>query len=422
MAISKAAASALISMGEQLGLAWQFNTRRTRGTDEMLNICIGDGLAPTKIDGWIHAFTLTAKAIVKYAADPDAGLDIVGVTSWTGGNSALRYARWQADFHWKIDTRPWQFFLYMYPMKWAFRDNIKASESLSEEDKAALLEVNESFWEEVVCAYAYRSEVIERSRGFAPHPDPTCGSSWQGYPYRKIWDRDDVTFAQLALPFIEKGTYDERKGTEGKIEPKPFPAVENQVEPGIPTVALGWLRAAQERGLCDSWLRLKLGTRWVPTRFNGWWASLDEVARFLEPFARGQRASVQGSPTKEGLDLTDYAVRFALCHSELHRRMKGETEQLVGLLEAGRRAFQESLREKGIPETPVDAFVDRAAPIIRKVFATEMAMDADQLPELHVARPLHPRFAPVDPLEPLPWQVPDTQRYLKKMAQLGYTI
>jgi hypothetical protein len=22
----------------------------------------------------------------------------------------------------------------------------------------------------------------------------------------------------------------------------------------------------------------------------------------------------------------------------------------------------------------------------------------------------------------LPWQVPDTQRYLKKMAQLGYTI
>jgi hypothetical protein len=169
----------------------------------MLNICIGDGLAPTKIDGWIHACTLTAKAIVKYAADPDAGLDIVGITSWTGGNSALRYARWQADFHWKIDTRPWQFFLYMFPMKWAFRDNIKADTSLSDEDRQALLEVNESFWEEVVCAYAYRSEVIERARGFAPHPDPTCGSSWQGYPYRRIWERDDVPFSRLALPFIE---------------------------------------------------------------------------------------------------------------------------------------------------------------------------------------------------------------------------
>jgi hypothetical protein len=422
VALSKAAAAALLSMGEQLGLDWQFNTRRTRGTDEMLNICIGDGLAPTKIDGWIHACTLTAKAIAKYAADPDAGLDIVGITSWTGGNSALRYARWQADFHWKIDTRPWQFFLYMFPMKWAFRDNIKANTSLSDEDRQALLEVNEGFWEEVVCAYAYRSEVIERSRGFAPHPDPTCGSSWQGYPYRKIWERDDVPFSQLALPFIEKGGYDEHKGTEGKIEPRPFPAVENQVEPGVPAIALEWLRAAQERQLCDSWLRLKLGARWVPTRFNGWWASLDEVARFLEPFAKGQQAPVQVALPSRNCDLSDYAVRFALCHAEFYRRMKGEAAQLVGLIEAGRAALKNFAREKGLPEAPVDAFINRAVPVIQQALATQTMVDGEELPELHVARPLHPRFAPVDPLEPLPWQVTDTQRYLKKMAQLGYTI
>jgi hypothetical protein len=88
MAISRQAIDALSSMGEQFGLAWQANARKTRGTDEVLNICIGDGYAPTKIDGWIHACTLTTKAIIKYAADKDAGLDIVGVTSWSGGNSA----------------------------------------------------------------------------------------------------------------------------------------------------------------------------------------------------------------------------------------------------------------------------------------------------------------------------------------------
>lgn len=112
MALSPAAIAELTSVGEKLGLAWQANSLKTRSTDEVLHICIGDGIIPTKADGWIHACTLTAKSMVKYAADPDAGLDVVGTTSWTGGNSALRYARWQADFHWKIDTRPWQFYLY----------------------------------------------------------------------------------------------------------------------------------------------------------------------------------------------------------------------------------------------------------------------------------------------------------------------
>lgn len=78
------AIDALSSMGEQFGLAWQANARKTRGTDEVLNICIGDGYAPTKIEAWIHACTLTTKVIIKYAADKDAGLpveDIVYKTS-----------------------------------------------------------------------------------------------------------------------------------------------------------------------------------------------------------------------------------------------------------------------------------------------------------------------------------------------------
>jgi hypothetical protein len=102
--------------------------------------------------------------------------------------------------------------------------------------------------------------------------------------------------------------------------------------------------------------------------------------------------------------------------------MNGEAAQLAGLIEAGRGALKNFAREKALPEAPVDAFVNRAVPVIEEALATELALDAEELPELHVARPLHPRFAPVDPLEPLPWQVSDTQRYLKKMAQLGYTI
>jgi hypothetical protein len=102
--------------------------------------------------------------------------------------------------------------------------------------------------------------------------------------------------------------------------------------------------------------------------------------------------------------------------------MKGEAAQLVGLIEAGRAALKNFAREKGLPEAPVDAFINRAVPVIQQALATQTMVDGEELPELHVARPLHPRFAPVDPLEPLPWQVTDTQRYLKKMAQLGYTI
>jgi hypothetical protein len=423
MALTQQAIDALVSMGEQIGLAWQANTRKTRGTDDVLNICIGDGIAPTKIDGWIHACTLTAKAMIKYAADPDRGLDIVGVTSWSGGNSALRYARWQCDFHWKIDTRPWQFFLYMYPMKWAFRDAIQGHKTLSDADRAALLDVNEDFWEVVVVAYTYRAEVIERSRGFAVHPDPTCGAAWQGYPYRKIWDREEVKFEDLAMPFIEKGKSDYER-VEGKIEPKPFPALENQMEPGLPTTCWQWIEVAKSRGLSDQWLRVQLGKRWVPTRFNGWWSSVEEVLRFLEPFAHGQLATVEGGERSEqgGFDLRDYAVRFGLCHAEFQRRLDGEARQIIGLVDSARDALKAISEERGLSAEAIDGFIERSARVMGQVFENSVAVSEDEIPELNVARPIHPRYAPVDPLEPLHWQVADPARYRRKMALLGYTL
>jgi hypothetical protein len=94
MALSKTASKALLSMGEGVGLSWYSNTLKTRATDGMLQICIGDGLIPTKIDGWIHACTLTAKAMAKYAVEPDAGLDLGSGISALDHSSRPGYSCW----------------------------------------------------------------------------------------------------------------------------------------------------------------------------------------------------------------------------------------------------------------------------------------------------------------------------------------
>ena len=54
MAISKQDIDALSSMGEQLGLAWQANTRKTRGTDEVSDLCrqVADSLPRGNAGVW----------------------------------------------------------------------------------------------------------------------------------------------------------------------------------------------------------------------------------------------------------------------------------------------------------------------------------------------------------------------------------
>lgn len=420
--VSENAISVLLSLGEEAGFGWRRHSIKTRSTDELLNICIGDGIIPTKIDGWIHACTLTAKSLAKYARDKDRGLDIEQLTSWSGGNAAQRYARWQVDFHWKIDTRPWQFFLYMYTMKAAFADAFDASDKLSDDEKKALHEVNRQFWEEVVVIYSYRSEVIERSRGYAPHPDPTCGSSWQGYPYLKVWERDEVSFDELSMPFIEKGKSDYER-VEGKVEPRPFPAVNGQIGGEIPSAAKIWIRQARDIDICDEWLRVPLGERMVPTRFNGWWASIEQVLKPLTLYAEGGHADNDGvAASLAAFDLRDYAVRFALTQAEFQRRLNGEPGQLIALLGSATQAFEELLAARGADAAKVRPFVDIASKTIAQVADAGLTIAEEELPELVGARPIHPRYAPVDPLEPLHWQVANPERYLTKMRKLGYTL
>src|SRR5579864_1423046 len=123
--------------------------------------------------------------------------------------------------------------------------------------------------------------------------------------------------------------------------------------------------------------------------------------RFLTPNAEGGSAHVQGA-TKDanGNNLADYALRIALCHSELHRRLKGEPEQLTKLPATSREALKTVLADKGLDTEKVDPFIAQGTAVIRDFFTRNATVSPEELPELNVARPLRPRFAPPDPLEP----------------------
>lgn len=424
MQLSEAALQLLDSSGVQFGEGWARYIQQMNAGDEAQNIIIGDGIIPAKIDGYIHACTLASKALMGYSKEAEIGLDLVRTTSWTGGNQATHFAQWMVDFHWKIDTRTWQFMMYLYAMKWSFRDVFDQSRLISNDDRRDLHRINEDFWAEVVVAYTYRMEVIERSRGFATHPDPTCGASWQGYIYRKIWNREEIAFEDLSLPLIEKGS-PAYKPYAGKMEPKPFPTLQGEVQvlPGLPSIALKWFRECKKREIADAYLRVELGDRMVPTRFNGWWSALDELLRFLKPYAKGSRAEAERSHgAAPGLDLTDFAVRFGLCHLAFQKQLRGNPTQLINLIEAVGTATASAWQNESITPEAVASFVSSAVSAIQAANRADLALGEEVLPELKVARPLHPRYAPVDPLEPLPWEVKDVERYQRKMARLGYTL
>ena len=80
------------------------------------------------------------------------------------------------------------------------------------------------------------------------------------------------------------------------------------------------------------------------------------------------------------------------------------------------------LADRDLPRDKADAFLDEAILSFARCSRPIDRSTPRIYPELNVARPPHPRYAPPDPLEPLHWEVPNTERYLKKMAQLGYTL
>lgn len=422
MGISRSALDALTELSEEIGIRCHKHAVDARASDWLLYVPIGDGIFTTKIDGWIHAVTVTTQVIQKYATEKNTDLDLERLTNWEVENSATRFAHWQVDFHWKIDTRYWQYLLYAKFFKRAYMDAIRECEKIGPADRQALMAVMDRFWDEVEVAMAYRWEIIERSRGFAPHLDRSAGADTHGYTYRVTAPLEPITFDQLSLEFIGPALGAGTAPPEQHKIPKKWPAIDGSVEPGLPTLALGWLEVAREHKMCDHWLRVPLGDRVVPTRFDGWVMSLLETLQFLAPFARGESAAVSGSLGQDDLNLGSYAVRFGLCQAEFLRRLRGDAEQLLTLLQTQRAALQALLKEKGLPQEAADPFIEAASQAFPWALSNGHTITEEILPELRVARPLHPRFAPFDPVEPLPWETADQQKWVQRMARLGYTI
>lgn len=420
----RSALDTLATLDEPIGLNWFRHARAAGAADDLLNVVIADGRFTTKIDGWIHAATMTTRSIANFAGN-SAGppqLDIAELTAWTGGNAAARYGRWQTDFHWKIDTRAWQYVLYLKFMRDAYRDGIDDCPDFSAGQRAALQRLVTEFYDQAEIALLYRWEFIERGRQFARHPDPTAGAATHGYTYQVDLPLPEIPFEELALDLSE-GT----RTRAAAREVPAFPRIDGaRAETGIAALSKAWLECARKVGVADRWLRVRLGERMVPTRFNGWEAALEITLPSLARFAKGARACSIEPGAYVDLDLADYAVRFGLCQAEFQRRLRGGAVELITLLEAERDALAAQGAE--LPAVPairpiaIETFFGRAIAAIGTAFDRELPIEESWLPELAEMRPLHPRFAPHDPLEPLPWQPKNPESYDRKMKGLGYVI
>ncbi|MGH7068662.1 MAG: hypothetical protein ACREFO_01430 [Acetobacteraceae bacterium] len=424
----KSALEKLAGLDQQIGRNWFRHARSAGAADDLLRVVIADGSFTTKIDGWIHAATLTTKSMTRFAADNGPPpLDMAEATGWAGGNAAVRYGRWQTDFHWKIDTRLWQYVLYLKFMRDAYRDAIDECSDFTTEERTGVHRLVAEFFDQAEIAMIYRWEFIERGRKFARHPDPTAGAATHGYSYRIVLPLPEVPFGELALG-LDARDGSENPGSGGQEIPH-FARLDvaAQNESNLELVAKTWLERALEAGVADHWLRVRLGERMVPTRFNGWQSAIEMTMPPLSRFSEGVHRAAPGSGIGTGLDLADYGVRFGLCHAELQRRLGGGEVELAALLEAERQAVREhsdllkSLGATADADT-VDAFFTHAADGVRAAFGDALSIDESWLPEIDAMRPLHPRFAPHDPLEPLPWEPKDPQSYRQKMERLGYVI
>ena len=411
--LSPEAENALLALDKEIGEGWFRHARAAQSADDLLHVIIGDGVMTSKIDGWIHAATMTTPFLLRYAREQAVGLDLERLTGWEPHNSATRYAQWQVDFHWRIDTRTWQYLLYTKFMRRSYEDAIRTIE-LPADQIDELLGVNNSFWDEVEIAYVYRMEVIERSRGFADHPDPTAGAKDHGYVYRRLLPTPDYRFDELKFELIEPelgaGT-----GATTRI-PRAWPRLSAIDISTDMSGAKAWLDDSRAVGLADEWLRVRLGDRWVPTRINGWELGLAETTTFLLGDAElGVR------PASPLASLEERAKAFAAVQREFWRRLEGDPEQLARLLESQRAAL--GVIHSAVDPAAIAAFITVAAAEIRSVDAPAEEELIEAFTDLiQLTRPLHPRFAPFDPVEPLPWQTRNPERHMARMRRLGYTV
>lgn len=434
--VSEDALTALHELDTEMGKNWYKHIKKANAADDLLHFPIADGIFDAKLDGLIHAANLSVKHFAKFVQDPSAGIDITKVTQWTGGDPAIRYARTQADFHWNIDTRMWQYFLLITSMRRAFRDAIQNSNRIPGDDEADLLRLNNEFWEEVIVHYSYRTEIIERTRGFAEHPNPDAGSERFGYQYEITWDRDDWSAYEInTLNLDVDDKLIEKDLTERNISnrlnktntPEPFPAVEKETKAGIEEAAKVWINAAKNDGLADEYLCVVMGhdenKRWIPTRYVGWQKSIETMTLpYLEEYA----GETHGDHRKlNDFDLSNSAIRFGLCQAEFQRRLKGSCAQLIGYLVTQRKGIDCLLETDigfDISIEDIDSFFDTVYDTVETAFDQAIEINNEDLSDVADGRPVHPRFAPYDSMEPLPWNTDDPEMHKRFMEIRGFTV
>lgn len=419
--VSEKAAEILKSLDAQVGEAWCRHQRVANACDDLLHCIIANGVFTTKIDGFIHAVNMTTPFLLRHIAEMDVAgrdeLDLKCVTSWGATDSATRYAQWQVDFHWKIDTRPWQYLLLAKFMRRAYDEVIRSATGFADPDRQALLDGNLRFWDAVEISYGYRSEIIERSRQYTPHPDRTAGASERGYVYRQLIPEPSYEFRKLKFELIgpELGA-----GIADEVQiPTGFPRIPEVVHGTTTEAARTWIGTANEAGVCDDYLRMRLGDRFVPTRLNGWEAALLDLRRCVDPSPEDPLVIALAGT---GEDLREAVVEFfVLAQSEFGRRLGGlDRTEISTLIETARPAVEQIMAADPEAKSKCEDFVSRVQRIYAVGGGRKRWQEDEQLMDL--VRPVHPRYAAVDPLEPLPWHTRNPDRYRQRMSRLGYEL
>lgn len=412
--ISDRSREILVGLETTIGENWCRHALLGEAADEFLHVIIADGMFSTKIDGFSHAAHVTTPYMLAYLDEPDNTLNLKALTQWEEADgSAIKYAHIQSEFHWKIDTRLWQYQLYMKYMRRAYDDAIDGSD-MDAADKEYLHKALGRFWDEVEIAFSYRYEVIERSRGFAPHPDPTAGSHDHGYVYRQLLERQDFTFDQLKLPMVG-ANFGAGTAATHRVPPA-WPELSRLPRTGLLRHAWTWYTAARDAGLSDQYLRTRLGDRMVPTRNNGWEKGLVEADQFL---------SGNGDMLAASLDVKSRAALYAKTQYAFALRLSAEMGSYLQLILLQRAALEAWHAETGVTAQTATFFA--AVEESFKALAAAGAQEADFVDEpirklLEDCRPAHPRYGDFDPIEPLPWQTRSPERYLSRMKKLGYTL
>lgn len=155
----------------------------------------------------------------------------------------------------------------------------------------------------------------------------------------------------------------------------------------------------------------------MPTRITGWQAGVLETLAFLER----EPTTLEAMGSSGDTSLDELAQIFAALQKEFAQRLGGDGEDVAMLVDSQRAALASASKRSMTAD--IWRFVDISVAVLRSPHPQHHGPSPVQLPALEeVCRPIHPRYAPVDPVEPLPWHTRNPERHFSRMKRLGYTL